>query len=115
MGSCLGWIFVGFFLMIFKLFIFLIKGLWAINLYILQVLSGKPLYYCEPKYLIPGKILGTLGILLIAMGILSLVVLTINSNLSKGKSVSPISVFILLIAGGFLLFASSFLIRRGAI
>lgn len=113
--GCLGWIFFGLFTMISKIFIACVKGLWTLNLYILQLISGKPLYYCELKYLIPAKIIGTLGVISIVVGILSLIVLIKNSNSIKGGGISPISVVFYLVAGSALLFVSRFLIRRGAI
>ena len=39
------------------------KTLWKFNLWILQTVSGVPLYYCKPEYRIPAIFIGTIGIL----------------------------------------------------
>lgn len=84
-------------------------------MWLLQTISGRPLYYCEPKYLIPAKILGTLGLLSTVLGILSFSSLFLPKGLNRATGVSPVVFLGYLILGIALLMASRFLIRRGAL
>jgi hypothetical protein len=115
MSGCLGWLFFGIFFGMYKIFALIIKGLWSLNLWLLQTISGRPLYYCKSTYLIPAKITGILGVLSLFGAILGLVIL-LTLNPPESRTGNPLIILIVYLAFGFfLLWASRFLIRRGSL
>jgi hypothetical protein len=49
--------------LIFKAVSAFFRTLWKFNLWILQSISGVPLYYCKPEYRVPGIFVGTFGVI----------------------------------------------------
>jgi hypothetical protein len=101
--------------LIFKGISAFLRTIWKFNLWILQTVSGVPLYYCKPEYRIPGILFGTIGVLSIFNFLFFLMFLGSKKGISHGGT-PPMgeTLFMGLIGAGLLLFCR-FLIRRGAI
>ncbi len=102
---------IGFWLpvLIFKAFAAIFKVLWNFNLWVLQKVSGVPLYYCRPEYRTPGIILGTMGVMAIP-NLLFFPVMIAEVGWSEG-----IFVFVGGLFGLGFLFLCRLMIRRGSI
>ena len=113
--GCTTAFFMWFPLLIYKLF----KGIWLFISWILQTISGVPIYYCKPGYRIPAQILGTVGLGFLFFSIFSGLVILINSSHIQHTGNSLISlllsIFILGGIGLFFLFICRILIRKGSI
>ncbi len=101
--------------LIFKAIAAIFRGLWTFILWILQTISGVPLYYCKPGYLIPAKIIGAIGILLLTGVVLTIIDFSSIKN-ATGQDGNPILWTIIIngIIGSLLLWGSRILIRKGA-
>jgi len=92
------------------------RTIWKFNLWMLQTISGVPLYYSKPEYRIPGIFFGTLGM----VSVFSFIIFLLSMNSDAGQSVSrqavPLSEILMTGGIGFgLLFLCRILIRRGSI
>ncbi len=103
--------------LIYKAISAFLKAIWKVNLWILQTVSGVPLYYCKPEYRIPGIIVGTFGVLLL-FGFL-IFLLSLGSEYQKSMAqqglYTPGELILNGLLGIGLLLLCRFLIRRGAI
>lgn len=92
------------------------RTIWKFNLWILQTVSGVPLYYCKPEYRIPAIFIGTIGVIASFNFIFLLFVLpsSIENNVSEGLSLLGVFLMMGLIGVGFLLLCR-ILIKRGSI
>jgi len=98
-------------ILVYKFF----AALWRLNLFIIQMICGVPLYYCSPGFKVLGVFLGTTGLLIIIEVFLILIV---GSSTAGNKIFEnfPIKKLILMgLLGIGLLLLSRFLIRRGSI
>ena len=111
MGSCLGWLFFGTFMLAAKAVVAAAKGVWHLMMWALQAISGVPLHYCKQEYLIPAKLLGAVGIWTLA----SAPLVAISYSGAGHKDVPGLVVVATLAAGCGLVALSRFLIRRGSI
>ncbi len=98
--------------LIYKIIAAIFRTIWKFNLWILQTISGVPLYYCRPEYRLPAIFLGTLG-LLFALSCLS-IILTLGS-VSNYNAENISQLFVFCIVGLGLLVLCRVLIRRGSI
>lgn len=103
-------------ILIFKAISAIFRGLWTFVLWILQTISGVPLYYCKPEYLIPAKIIGAIGILLLTMVVLNIFTLLsgVDTPQQNGTSIA-VTIFVNGIIGSLLLWGSRMLIRKGSL
>lgn len=110
--GCLGALLLWLPILIFKI----ISGLWKLNLFIIQIICGVPLYYCTPGMRALGIFLGTIG--LIALIEFFLLLLIMNSSIAERSAYANFPKEYLIIIGlgglGFLLLGR-FVIRRGAL
>jgi hypothetical protein len=102
--------------LIFKAVSACCRTIWKFNLWILQTISGVPLFYCRPEYRIPAIFIGTIGVLssfnffcfLFALGSAS------GSNVTQRGL--PMNDFLTMgLVGIGLLIVCRLLIRRGSI
>jgi len=102
-------------ILIFKLF----KGIWILISWILQTISGVPLYFCKPEYRIPAQILGTIGLIFMFFFLFGIFIALLNPGHLQQQGTSLIdSIFSIFILGGIgflLLFICRILIKRGSI
>ena len=98
-------------ILIYKFFV----GLWKLNLFIIQMICGVPLYYCSPGFKVLGIFLGTAGLLII-VEVFLLLILGLSSAGNKIFENFPIKNLILMgLLGIGLLLLCRLLIRRGSI
>ncbi|MEK9149401.1 MAG: hypothetical protein AAB267_05080 [Candidatus Desantisbacteria bacterium] len=101
--------------LIFKAIAAICRGLWTFILWILQTISGVPLYYCKPEFLIPAKIIGAIGILLLTGVALNIISLFSGIDTTQQDSISIVGpVFVSGVIGFLLLWGSRMLIRKGS-
>lgn len=104
--------------LIYKAISAFLRTLWRFNLWILQTVSGVPLYYSKPQYRIPAIFVGTLGVMSLFNFTVFLLILGSSSsggNIPPGE-IPPITEVLLMgIIGVGLLLLCRFLIRRGSI
>lgn len=92
------------------------RAIWKFNLWILQTVSGVPLYYCRPEYRIPGIFAGTFGIIFVINFLFFLLVMGSASGNNIQNQGLPTYGFLLMgFVGIGLLLLCRFLIRRGSI
>lgn len=92
------------------------RTIWKFNLWILQTISGVPLYYCRPEYRIPGIFAGTFGIIFVINFLFLLLILGSASGQNMPQNKLPLSDFLIMgLIGIGLLLLCRFLIRRGSI
>ncbi len=102
--------------LIYKAVAAFLRTAWKFNLWILQTISGMPLYYCRPEYRVPGIFLGTFGVIAAFNVIFFLLALGSISGNGLHQRGSPIGEFLIIaLVGVSLLLLSRFLIRRGSI
>ena len=105
--------------LIFKTAAFFLNIIWKLNLWILQTISGVPLYYCKPHYRIPGIFVGTLGVIICLNILLFLLLIGVTSSSDVAHhSASMIrftEFFIIGIIGLSCMFMCRVLIRIGSI
>lgn len=92
------------------------RTIWKFNLWILQTVSGVPLYYCKPEYRIPAIFIGTIGVISSFNFLFFLFALPSAAGNNMSQRGLPIVEFLVmgLIGIGFLLLCR-LLIRRGSI
>ena len=101
--------------LIYKAISAFLRTVWKLNLWILQTVSGVPLYYCRPEYRIPGIFIGTIGMLSL-FSFLFFLFLGSPSEKNMFHSKLPMVEFILMgLVGAGLLLLCRFLIRKGSI
>ncbi len=104
--------------LIFKTAAFFLNIIWKLNLWILQTISGVPLYYCKPHYRIPGIFLGTIGVL-ICLNLLLLLIIGVTSSSDvahQSASMNGFAGFLVIgIIGLSCMFMCRVLIRTGSI
>jgi hypothetical protein len=88
------------------------KTIWKFNLWILQTISGVPLFYCKPEYRVPGIFIGTLGLFFASNSLFMLMAL---GSASGNNATNIGSFFVIGIIGIGLLLSCRFLIRRGSV
>jgi hypothetical protein len=101
--------------LIYKAISAFLRTIWKLNLWILQTVSGVPLYYCKPEYRIPGIFLGTIGVLSIFNFLLFLMFLGSEKGISQGGTSATGEMILMGLIGAGLLLFCRFLIRRGSI
>jgi len=102
--------------LIYKAISAFLRTIWKLNLWILQTVSGVPLYYCKPEYRIPGIFIGTIGVLSLFNFLFFLMFLGSASEKNMPHSKLPMGEFLLMgLVGAGLLLLCRFLIRRGSI
>jgi len=102
--------------LIYKAVAAFFRTIWKFNLWILQTISGVPLYYCRPEYRIPGIFVGTLGVI----SVFNFLGFLLISGSAFGKNIQqkglPTYEFLLMgLIGTGLLVLCRFLIRKGSI
>jgi hypothetical protein len=101
-------------ILIFKAIAAICRCLWTFVLWILQTISGVPLYYCKPEFLIPAKIIGTIGILLLT-GVVFIISLSSGIDTDSQNNNSILwTIFMNSAISFLLLWGSRILIRKGA-
>lgn len=115
MGGCMNALWLWLPVLIFKAVAAICRGLWTFVLWILQTVSGVPLYHCRPEYLVPAKIIGALGILLLTGVVLNVFILLsgVETPGQDGASIAG-AIFVSGIIGSLLLWGSRVLIRKGS-
>lgn len=98
--------------LIYKAIAAFFRTLWKFNLWILQTVSGVPLYYCKPEYRVPAIFVGTIGVFISFTCLLMLMAL---GSASGNNATNISSFFVFCIIGLGLLLLCRFLIRRGSI
>ena len=88
------------------------RTIWNFNLWILQTISGVPLYYCRPEYRIPAIFVGTLGLVFSCNCLFMLMTL---GSASGNNAANISSFFVIGLIGTGMLLLCRFLIRRGSI
>lgn len=102
--------------LIYKAVSALFRTIWKLNLWILQTVSGVPLYYCRPEYRIPGIALGTFGVVLMFNLLCFIFMLGSASGNNMPQSImSPGDFLMAGLVGGVFLILCRLLIRRGSI
>jgi hypothetical protein len=92
------------------------RTIWRFNLWVLQTVSGTPLYYCKPEFRIPAITIGTFGNFCILNFLMFILTLSSSSAHTMYQNNEPLAEFlILLIVGIVMLFLCRILIRRGSI
>ncbi|RJR42804.1 MAG: hypothetical protein C4576_15500 [Desulfobacteraceae bacterium] len=102
--------------LLYKLIATVLRTIWKLNLWILQTVSGVPLYYCRPEFRIPAIFIGTIGVMASFMFLLFLLVIIsgpANSMSHQGPSAHDL--LILCIFAVVPLISCRLLIRRGSI
>lgn len=102
--------------LIYKAIAAFFRTIWKFNLWILQTVSGVPLYYCRPEYRVPAIFIGTFGVI----SSFNFLCYLLTSGSAYGNNVSPkglpfSEVLTMGIVGVGLLLACRLLIRRGSI
>jgi len=93
-----------------------LRTIWKLNLWILQKVSGAPLYYCKPEYRVPGIFIGTIGVLSLFSFLFFLMLSGSVSEKDTPFSKLPMGEYLLLgLIGAGLLLLCRFFIRRGSI
>lgn len=102
--------------LIYKAVAAFFRTIWKFNLWILQSVSGVPLYYCKPEYRIPGIFVGTFGVISIFNFLFFLLVISAASGNNISQRGAPFSEFLTMgLVGLGLLMLCRVLIRRGSI
>ena len=102
--------------LIYKTISAFFRTIWKFNLWVLQSISGVPLYYCKPEYRIPGILVGTIGVISIFNFLFFLLILGSASGNNVSQGGLPAGEFrIMGIVGVGLLLLCRVLIRRGSI
>jgi len=102
--------------LIYKALSAFFRTIWKFNLWILQTISGVPLYYCKPEYRIPALALGTVGIAVTFNLAFFVVLLGSASGNNMPQRGLPTTEFLLMgLLGVGLLLVCRILIRRGSI
>lgn len=92
------------------------RTIWKFNLWILQTVSGVPLYYCRPEYRIPAIALGTVGVAATCNLAFFVVLLGSASGNNVPQRGLPTAEFLVMgLVGVGLLLVCRVLIRRGSI
>ncbi len=101
--------------LIYKAVAAFFRTIWKFNLWILQTVSGVPLYYCRPEYRMPAIFLGTFGVMSVINFIFFLFSrFAVGTNMHE--QTLPVSDFLIMgTAGVGLLILCRYLIRRGSI
>jgi hypothetical protein len=94
------------------------RTIWKLDLWILQTVSGVPLYHARPEYRIPGILLGTIGLIMLSNVSFCLMALLSSPRSNRSQVNIALSLNDLLIMGviglGMLLICR-LLVRRGSI
>jgi hypothetical protein len=102
--------------LIYKAVAAFFRTIWKLNLWILQTVSGVPLYYCKPEYRIPGIFVGTFGVISIFNFLFFLLVMSSASRNNVSHRGLPLNDFLTMgLVGLGLLLLCRLLIRRGSI
>lgn len=101
--------------LIYKATAALLRTIWKLNLWILQTVSGVPLYYCKPEYRIPGILFGTIGVLSLFNFLFFLMFLGSEKGMSQRGIPATGEILLMGLVGAGLLLFCRFLVRRGAI
>jgi hypothetical protein len=102
--------------LIFKAVSAFFRTLWKFNLWILQSISGVPLYYCKPEYRVPGIFVGTFGVISVFNFLFFALTLSYGTEALIPKPNLQLENFLLMGGIGIgLLLLCRFLIRRGSI
>lgn len=103
--------------LIYKFVSAVLRTIWKFNLWILQTVSGVPLYYCRPEFRIPAIFFGTFGNMSSLNFIIFLFILIGSAGGHASQQANPpVGTFLLMgLFGAGLLLACRFLIRRGSI
>ena len=102
--------------LIYKALSAFLRTVWKLNLWILQTVSGVPLYYCKPEYRIPGIFVGTIGVVALFDFLMLIITLGYISEKNMPQSELPIGMFLVTGLGGAgLLLLCRLLIKRGSI
>jgi hypothetical protein len=101
--------------LIYKFLSAIFRTLWKLNLWILQTVSGVPLYYCRPEYRIPAIFIGTFGVIVCLNFVLFLLVVAGSAGSTTQQGGSAVQFLIMGLFGVGLLLACRFLIKRGSI
>lgn len=89
--------------------------IWKFNLWILQTVSGVPLYYCRPEYRMPGIFVGTFGVFSTLNFIYFFVTSSAFGHNMQQKVPSVSELLVIGLIGIGLLLLCRVLIRRGSI
>ena len=102
--------------LIFKSIAGFFKFIWKINLWILQKISGVPLYYCKPEYRIPALIFGSIGVIFSINIIFYLLILvSSHSNNASPQSIGLSEFMLISFVSVSLLIVCRLLVKRGSI
>ena len=93
----------------------LFKGIWVFIKWILQTISGVPLYHCKPEYRIPAQIIGTTGLFFAFLFIVGIFAILSDPLYLKSQSNSIYSILLLGGVGFGMLMICRVLIKRGSI
>lgn len=99
--------------LIFKAVAAFFRTIWKFNLWILQTVSGMPLYYCKPEFRIPAIFIGTIGV--IALTNFFCFLLSLGSTNQNNISIPIGDFFMMGLIGMVLLLLCRLLIRRGSL
>ncbi len=94
------------------------RTIWKFNLWILQTVSGVPLYYARPEYRIPAIVLGTIGLIML-FNVSFLLMASLSGSPAKSPhadiALSLNDLSIMGVIGLAMLLMCRFLVRRGSI
>ena len=99
--------------LIYKAILAFLRTIWKFNLWILQTVSGVPLYYCRPEYRIPAIFLGTVGVLSLFNFLFFLMLLGSEGAMTQMGAPTIGDILLMGLVGAGLLLLCRFLIRRG--
>jgi len=104
-----------FFMWLPVILIKILKGVWLLISWLLQTISGVPLYHCKPEYRIPAQIAGTIGLFFMFFFVLGIFIILFDPTYLQVQGTSFLS-FLLLGGIGFgLLVVCRILIKKGSI
>lgn len=102
--------------LIYKAISAFFRTIWKFNLWILQTVSGVPLYYCKPEYRMPAIFIGTIGVISSFNFLCFLLTLGSASGNNVSQRGLPLNDFLIMgLIGAGLLLVCRLLIRRGSI
>lgn len=92
------------------------RTIWKFNLWILQTISGVPLFYCRPEYRLPAIFIGTIGTLSTFNFLCYVFALGSASGVNGSPRGLPVNDLLTMgLVGIGLLIVCRLLIRRGSI
>lgn len=107
-----------FFMWLPVLILKILKGIWLLISWILQTISGTPLYHCKPEYRIPAQIIGTTGLFFSFFCMLGIFISIFDPNYIRQAQTSITenisAIFFFGVLGILLLLLCRYLIRRGS-